>query len=81
MTCNPDEYSQVAAFLHSIALLIPSRPPTDERHPAREFLEHVGEMLEIAADKELRLFGRDVERLSRPRRSNTQFSSRAARGN
>src|ERR1700716_915515 len=28
LTCKPDEYSQVAVFLHSIALLMPSRPPT-----------------------------------------------------
>src|SRR5436305_1417321 len=28
LTCNPDEYSQVAMLLHSIALLMPSRPPT-----------------------------------------------------
>jgi len=27
-TCKPDEYSQVATFLHSIALLMPSMPPT-----------------------------------------------------
>src|SRR5437868_15531719 len=32
-------------------------------HPAREFLEHVAEMLEIAADEKLRLPRRDIERL------------------
>src|SRR5258708_1029057 len=28
LTCKPDEYSQFAVLLHSIALLIPSSPPT-----------------------------------------------------
>ena len=32
-------------------------------HLASKFFEHFLQMLEIAADKELRLFGRDVERL------------------
>src|SRR5262249_23297789 len=32
-------------------------------HFAREFFQHITEMLEIAADKELRLFGGDIESL------------------
>ena len=32
-----------------------------KRHPAREFLEHIGKMFEIAANKKLRLFRRDIE--------------------
>src|SRR5205814_2713664 len=32
-------------------------------HFAREFFKHILEMLEIAANKKLRLFGRDIERL------------------
>src|SRR5436190_24194494 len=30
LTCKPDEYSQVAILLHSLALLIPSNPPTED---------------------------------------------------
>ena len=49
-------------FLHSIALLIPSRPPTRNAILLANSSSTSREMLEIAADEELRLFRRDIER-------------------
>ena len=60
-TCNPDEYSQVGSVMGLDRFVDAFESANRKRHLARKLLEDVPEMLEIAADEELRLFRRDVE--------------------
>ena len=61
-TCRPDEYSQVAVLLAVDRLLNSLEAADAEGHLAGELLQHIGELLEIAGHKKLRLLRRDIER-------------------